>query len=232
MRVIKRNILSTLMIGFAMLTSGYGIILCSVGIYYILITLVVIGFTIFYESKISLKRREMKKVAKIINYKSSTTPLEVEAFGNWLKKEGFTLRMNTIGKLYLQSKTVEIRYYSTLEDKLSVSSIKPNDKDYTTYADNEELKMKLIDYLGFLTERNISLMASEGRFARLNANAVYHTSEKVAFSQETWNISIRLQGYIFLVIGLLNVPEENFPNIAKFMIIGFYFIIENIFMIN
>lgn len=223
---IKRDILIFSTIIFAIVIGPVIKIIFIVGLYYLFGAIIYIVTNLIYESRYMSYRRQIKKAEKLIDNTLSTSPAQIKELDNWLKKEGFVLRINDIGCLYLQSKTTRVDFFQILKERLSIRSIQFDNKEYLVYDEDEVLKIRLEDYLSYMTSRNQRIIEAEEKSNTLKINLFNNNKERGWNLANFWAISGRIQGYLFLLIGLMNIDEEITPNVAKFFIFIGYFVLE------
>lgn len=197
--------------------------------YYTLSAILIWTLDIVYQSKNSDSKRKSKRLLKIINLTKTSDNAEIRKFANWLKNEGFILKINTYtgsNLMYLQSKTVKIQYFPSLLKRISISSIEGT--DYLIYLEDEELKLKLNSYLSYLYDQYYLLRRDERNFAKLNPKAVYSRTGKSIYLYNAWNILIRLQGYGMMLLILIFIPENHLDILIKLLIFSIYGVVENI----
>lgn len=228
METLKRNILSFASVIFACYIGPgmQGFLLA--GIYYILSAMTYVIANIVYESTYLKYKRKIKRIKRIIERSRGSVPIQVNKFTDWLKHEGFTVRVNNNGNFFLQSKNTKIDYFPTLDQKLHITSVKEKSSEYLTYEEDEELKMKIEDYLGFITFRDKEYQKSQNSFIALNASSTQLLTSETIFSRKFIFVFIRLQGYIFLILAFMNIRNDDMPVIVKFCIFMSYFILEAI----
>lgn len=199
-------------------------------IYYILIIIAYVVLGVWYEPGLFGHRKRVKKAKLLITSKTYLFPDSMTKVKNWLDVEGFKLKSNEGGFLYLKSKTTEIKYYPTLHERLNIIPIKYNSKEFLIYKEDEELKIRLEQYLYYISQEEEKLRKQAGRFSTLNKEAMYPTYDMEEKMKRFWRISIKMQGYIFLFILLLDISDDSIfsYNIVRLFMFLIYMVIMEV----
>lgn len=223
---VKKNLLCLITTLFAIFIGPNITILLLIGAYYVCIAIVYVVINMIYESRYMICRRKAKQMQILVNVALKDKLLEVIKLHDWLNKEGFILRVKDNGSLYLQNKTTKIDYYHSFNVKLFITALEKGNEEYLIYEDDEMLKDRLEKYLDFLTRKYRELIERDYALMGSNRSIIKSNRSHGINSHIFWDICIRIQGYVFLAIGLISISEENFPNIFKFTTFVTYLLIE------
>lgn len=222
-------------IGFIPMICTFFIFSISMAFLYICIFYVIVSISWVSSSvidgKIRYKRsiyRKLRNYNEIITSTGVKLPDHYKKLDVWLKKEGFLLKVRSTAIPYFESKTVLVEFYPSMKDRISIRGTK-SDKDYLVYNEDEELKFRIGDYLGYLYKEYDKYQISNKSF--INLNKTMGLSNDFLFNQKFAYFLCRGQGYLFLIIYITNFrPTEDSTNnfIMNFGLSFFYLIIENL----
>lgn len=228
----RKYIASFLCTILALIVGPSSIMIACIAFYYIASIIIYIITSVSMDG--SHDKRKMKRrltlVQGIIVGTSPKMPDYFIKLNNWLLKEGFSVKVKQLGgALYISSKTVHIDFFPTLNQKISIRCAKDNNDDYLIYNEDQELKLRLEDYLDYLTAEADKAHRKIKSFELLNNGTLI--SQKYSFGEKYWHVFIRLQGYIFLILAMLNFqPNNEDIGFLKVMIGLLYLITEAVFI--
>lgn len=200
--------------------------LTTVGTYYIFTYILAYIIGVVYDVRISGVVKRKRRSKSNTNLLTSSIPENLLEFSNWLSNEKFVLKYSSDNTLFLQSKIAIVRYNPGLRQKVQIAPSKINDKRYLVYSENDEIKIKFEDYLKFIVERNQQLVEAESKHSIFERTAHSISNEKDVVIDKLWFLFSRLQGYLFLIIGLINLSENIVNNFCKSLIVVTYLVID------
>jgi len=219
---VKRNLLSFLVILFAIFIGPTSKVILLLGLYYILVAIVYISIGKIYDSSHTTPKRNTKRIRKILQC-NQDYPDAINRMKTWLLREGFKHKMSSYNTIYLQSKTVRIEYYAGFGASITITPVRSKDRDHLIYEQDEELQKRLKKYLSYLLGVNKEIIDFEEKYK-------VSDSSKKSIEQITSNFleaCVRIQGYIFVIVILLHIPEDYCATFYKIVVFFSYLTLEN-----
>jgi hypothetical protein len=180
-------------------------------------------FGVIFSSNYVMSLKKKRKIKRALHVDFIKNRSKIDFLTNWLKKEGFKIKVNSYGNAYLENKIAKIQYFPSLKEKISVTP-RDSTKRYLLYDEDQELKMQIERYLNYIIHvcNNHQYSNSDYRVKGISEPFKYDRSFTSTFSK----IFFRAYGYIFLTISMCNFSSDYVPPFAKICIMVLYFIIE------
>lgn len=224
MKIHKRTLLCFFVfIVYMLVNIGNSIAVFTNIAYFIIGGICYVTFGLMYHSHYVISLKKRRRIKKILRTDMDKTRPLIRFLNGWLKREGFKVRVNNYGNIYLENKIAIIQYFPSLKQKISV---KPKNRalEYLMYDEDEELKESIERYMDYILykSKDYETKAKSYNIGGLSEPFKYEESFTSMFGKAL----SRVYGYVFLSAALYDMSYEFFPTTCKICVIILYFIIE------